>query len=356
MPILALPFSSVIDVPSGRILARDDAGTGPAEALTNTQLFAILGTGTPSALTYLRGDGAWATVSAGVGGSTGSTDNAVLRADGTGGATLQASAFVIADNYTASPNATVNHASLQATGATTNVSVSIVPKGSGSFSLHVPDGTATGGNVRGDSAVDLQTSRSAASQVASGTASVTAGRNNTATQAGSVAIGDTNSVTAGTGAAAVGGQNAVTGVCGFASGFYASSSGGERVHAADAFNSRGGQQIVDTVLRVQTTGTAVGSMTFRVRSGFVQTYMAQISGAKNDGTAVAFYVRKIIVKNVAGTLTLVNVETIGTDYEDNAATALTINTSGTNLRFQATGILGETWTWCTVLYGMDNQW
>ena len=57
MPVLALPFGSIIDVPSGRILARDDAGTGAAEALTNLQLFAILGTGTPSNTTYLRGDG-----------------------------------------------------------------------------------------------------------------------------------------------------------------------------------------------------------------------------------------------------------------------------------------------------------
>ena len=97
MPILALPFGSIIDVPTARILARDDAGTGPAEALTNTEIFAILGTGTPSASTYLRGDGTWSTVSAGVGGSTGSVDNAVLRADGTGGTTLQASGVSIDD-------------------------------------------------------------------------------------------------------------------------------------------------------------------------------------------------------------------------------------------------------------------
>lgn len=97
MGITAFPFSSVIDVPTARILGRDDAGTGSAEALTNTEIFAILGTGTPSASTYLRGDGTWATVSAGVGGSTGSVDNAVLRADGTGGATLQASLVSVDD-------------------------------------------------------------------------------------------------------------------------------------------------------------------------------------------------------------------------------------------------------------------
>jgi hypothetical protein len=115
-------------------------------------------------------------VSTGVGGSTGSVDNGVLRADGTGGATVQSSDWIIADNYTASPNNTVNHASIQATGGTTNVSVSIVSKGTGAFRLAVPDGTATGGNARGSSAVDLQTSRTAASMVASGASSFLAGK------------------------------------------------------------------------------------------------------------------------------------------------------------------------------------
>jgi hypothetical protein len=72
--ITAFPFSSVIDVPTARILARDDAGTGAAEALTNTEIFAILGTGTPSASTYLRGDGTWASVSAGISSLNGLTD------------------------------------------------------------------------------------------------------------------------------------------------------------------------------------------------------------------------------------------------------------------------------------------
>ena len=95
----------------------------------------------------------------GIGGSTGSTDNAILRADGTGGSTLQSADWIMPDNYTASPNATVNVCALEATGATTNVAVAIVPKGTGAVMFSVPDGTAAGGDARGANAIDLQAYR-----------------------------------------------------------------------------------------------------------------------------------------------------------------------------------------------------
>ena len=154
--------------------------TNASNISSGTLATARMGSGTPSASNYLRGDGSWQTVTAGVGGSTGATDNVILRSDGTGGTSVQDSAFVIPDNATASPNNTVNHASIQATGGTTNVSVSLVPKGTGAFSLSVPDSAATGGNVRGVNSVDLQRNRSAATQVASGPNSVIGGgQNNT---------------------------------------------------------------------------------------------------------------------------------------------------------------------------------
>jgi len=83
--ITAFPFTAVIDVPTARILGRDDAGTGAVEALTNTEIFAILGTGTPSASTYLRGDGTWATVSAGISSLNGLTNATQTFAVGTSG-------------------------------------------------------------------------------------------------------------------------------------------------------------------------------------------------------------------------------------------------------------------------------
>jgi hypothetical protein len=149
-----------------------------------------------------------ATATGTIGGGTGSTDNSILRSDGTGGSTLQDSAFVIADNATASPNNTVNHASIQATGGSTNVSVSIVPKGTGAFMLQVPNAAAGGGNARGAGAVDLQTTRSAATQVASGDRSfIGAGTTNTASGVESVVCGGENNLASGTEAVVCGGRN-----------------------------------------------------------------------------------------------------------------------------------------------------
>jgi len=76
---------------------------GLAETIDD-EVASLLVAGTGITLTYDDGAGTLTiAASAGIGGSTGSTDNAVLRADGTGGATLQDSTFCIPDIYTA-PN------------------------------------------------------------------------------------------------------------------------------------------------------------------------------------------------------------------------------------------------------------
>ena len=71
--------------------------TNASNISSGTLAVARMGSGTPSASNFLRGDGSWQAVTAGVGGGTGSTDNSILRSDGTGGSTLQASAIVIED-------------------------------------------------------------------------------------------------------------------------------------------------------------------------------------------------------------------------------------------------------------------
>lgn len=118
---------------------------------------------------------------------------------------------------TTSPNATVPVKVLQVVDGATNVDVAVLPKGTGAFVLQIPDGTATGGNKRGARAVDLQTSRTAATQVASGLGSVVAGNNNTASANYTAAVGAGN-VSSGSGAFVAGVGNTASGLTSFCAG------------------------------------------------------------------------------------------------------------------------------------------
>jgi hypothetical protein len=74
-----------------------------------------------------------------------------------------------------------------------NVGLALAPKGSGAFTLLIPDNTITGGNSRGVKAVDLQMSLSSASSIASGNfAFIGGGSGNTASGVGSTIAGGTN--------------------------------------------------------------------------------------------------------------------------------------------------------------------
>lgn len=97
------------------------------------------------------------------------------------------------------------------TNTTTNSSVVIAPNGTGAFMLDIPDGGVDGGNARGFNAVDLQTNRNVATQVATGVASIIlGGRRNTATGNYSVAAGDENTASGFASVAISGFNNAAT--------------------------------------------------------------------------------------------------------------------------------------------------
>jgi len=81
-----------------------------------------------------------------------------------------------------------------------------------------------------------------------------------------------------------------------------------------------------------------------------------VSGIKSDGSAAGCYMRKVAIKNVGGTTSLVgSVETIGTDIEDNASTDIAITADDTNdaLKIEVTGIASETWRWVAVVEGLE---
>ncbi len=182
MGVEAVIATQVIDTTTvGRSLmtATDAAAVRTAisfDESVDDRVAALLVAGTNITITYNDAAGTL-TVASTAGGlsETGSVDNAALRADGTGGATLQNSNLEIADLLTASPNNTVNAVCIGPVGGTTNVDLVLKPKGSGAIQAQVADSTTAGGDKRGANAVDWQTSRASANQVASATGSVIIG-------------------------------------------------------------------------------------------------------------------------------------------------------------------------------------
>jgi hypothetical protein len=174
--------------------------------------------------------------------------------------------------YTASPNNTINVVEIAAKGSGTNIGLAITPKGTGYLSAQVPTGTTAGGNARGAGAVDFQTIRTGASQIASGaTSCIVAGRQNDATaQDSGIVCGQGNSARGqrsfvGTGffCGAFAQDSAVLGGNGnTANGISSSCVGGERanasrfsqlVHASGRFSGAGDAQWFLHELRNKTT-------------------------------------------------------------------------------------------------------
>jgi hypothetical protein len=150
--------------------------------------------------------------------------------------------------------------SLVAAGGDTNIPLVLQPKGTGALQAQQTDSTATGGNARGANAVDWQTTRGAASQVASGAVSfIGGGQNNTSSSYGTVVCGGANSSATGANTF-VGAGTGLT-----SSGAYAASVGGAFNTAAGQFNFiGGGANNSGTALAAVTTQSATMNATTAV--------------------------------------------------------------------------------------------
>lgn len=331
---------------------------------------------------------------ASIGGSTGATDNLVLRADGTGGATVQNSSIQIDDATTS----TQNNVAIINADSQTNSALVLTPKGTGAFILGPkPDGAATGGgNARGLRSVDLQLERALATQVASGDDAIAIGNRNIANSSRAIAIGrlnnagNSNTICVGDGSTATGNRSicigsesqAITSEGGISLGRALSSSGtfsvsiggvntanashatamgrdalanrvGMFAYASQQFAAQGDAQRARFVMRNKTTTNSAvelfldGSATrLTIPSGKYLTGTINIAGIKSDGTAAASYIRQFSIKNVAGTTSLVGtVNTIGTDEAASTSISITANDTNDALKVEVTGITSETWRW-----------
>jgi hypothetical protein len=124
---------------------------------------------------------------------------------------------------------------LAAAGSDTNIPAVLQPKGTGALQAQQTDSTATGGNARGANAVDWQTSRNAANQVASNSYTVIGGGNANLCSGFNASVVGGSSNTSNNNYAFVGG-----GLSNVASSPYAITTGGYSNTAAGYLNFIGG--------------------------------------------------------------------------------------------------------------------
>jgi hypothetical protein len=226
--------------------------------------------------------------------------------------------FTEAEN-TSAPNGTVYVDSLTAAASSTNADFAIIAKGNGALIANIPDNITTGGNKRGQYAVDWQRTRSSADRVASGnysaiiggnnniansTGSIAGGANavasnqysislgltntagglystsigsgNTASQQNSVALGGNNTasgayafvvgvngIASGQFATSIGNENTASGNVSFAHGAYSSSFSiyGRKVYASGRESTSGDAQKSTFILRERTTNDTATTLT-----------------------------------------------------------------------------------------------
>jgi hypothetical protein len=303
-----------------------------------------------------------------ISGTSGTTDNGIVRADGTSGSAVQGSSIAIDDIDTA----TQQNVAIRNVDPATNSAVVITPKGNGAFIVGPkPDGTTTGGNARGARAVDLQSSRGLNSQVASNTDTFVCGANNTAsgTRAG-VFSGESNTASASRAACLAGNSNtssAAEGVTIGGSGAIANRIG-MQVNANGAFSNNGDAQAGRVVMRRQTTdatplqlsinGSAPTGSAITTSTHFIllnnQAVFADIRvvARSTSGTDHAAYMRRVLIKrdaNAASTAIVGTVLSPTADIESAGATTwdvgVTADTTNGGMLITVTGAALTTINW-----------
>lgn len=335
----------------------------------------------------------------------------ILYADGTDVVYAAPGLFYLDEvKSLAAPNATVPVIALKAEGAETNIDVAIVPKGTGALTADIADNTATGGNKRGANAVDLQTTRSAATGVAAAQAStISGGSDNTVSAVATNAVvagGTANQVNAVAATVSGGSTNNVASIAPYstisggrdnttqaqyttmgggrdnaigASADYSTVPGGYRasatrygqeVIASGAFATTDGTaQLSRQVLRAETTDNAITRLTSD-GSGTANAYntvnipadalyaVHAIVGAKDTNPAVAdsrMWEIKALLKRgtLASSTEIVGTASITSIAADSGASgwvvAVTADTTNGGLSVTVTGAVATTIRWvCSV--------
>jgi hypothetical protein len=290
-----------------------------------------------------------------ISGTSGTTDNGIVRADGTGGGAVQGSSIVIDDIDTA----TQQNVAIRNVDPATNSAFVITPKGTGAFIVGPkPDGTTVGGAARGANAVDLQAVRSNINHVASGQNSAALG-------------GNSNNPSALNSATIAGFVNTVSAAQGVAHGSRANANRINMIAQGNAASSGEGQAGRLLMRRVTTDATPVplsmdgaaptGS-TISTSTHFIlannQAVFADIRvvARSASGTDHAAYMRRALIKrdaNAASTAIIGTVLSPTADIESAGAAAwavdVTADTTNGGMLITVTGAASTTILWEALL-------
>ena len=213
--------------------------------------------------------------------------------------------FLLGENGTALT--TNRSASIEVSSTNTNVGIAIVPKGTGAITAAIPDGTTTGGNARGNNAIDLQLVRGLITRVASGSNSTIAGgRNNTASGSDSFAVGSLNTAS-GSGAVAVGASCAASATGSVSIGTNSTASAPNSIAVGNACTSSGAHSVAmgDSCTAANTSSFVVGTRGQTMLTG--QKVFSQSRFAANgDSQYSNLVVSRSITGTAAAELTLTN--------------------------------------------------
>ena len=286
-----------------------------------------------------------------------------------------------------------------------NGNIIIQPSGTGALQRD------SGGNARGQYAIDWQIVRSTGTMIAGGNYSVIGGgKNNTSSAYYSTVCGGYSNTASGFRSTIGGGKFNVAssihttigggdgniassyyttvgggykntssayaavvvgGRRNTASGYFSSVIGGSHAessrrgqisHAAGSlggFYTIGDAQHSMLVLRNKTSGSPAGltelaldggSNYITIPSSGILSGQINITGSKSDGSAVARYLRQFTIKRVGNTTSLVgSVITVGTDEAAGTQISVTANDASDYLSIRASGVNNETWSWVAVV-------
>lgn len=205
-----------------------------------------------------------------------------------------------------------NYPALKAAGAGTNIPAVVQPKGTGALQAQQTDSTATGGNARGANAVDWQTNRNNANQVASAQFSTLLGgsSNRVSSYGGFVGGGESNLVSSYDSVAVAGASNQATGGYSFVGGGLNNySTGSNSVSVGGYFNTASGfNGFVGGGERNSTTSSAAVTTqaTTTVTSGSTAVTLSGSNAAIKvgqliNGTGITGYPNLTYVAAISGT-------------------------------------------------------